>query len=60
MLVKTIILFLGAMAILGLIGKALFPGAITRAMKKRVGPPVCKSCGRYVLARSGCDCGKKG
>ena len=62
MLVKVVILFLAGMALIGLIGKWLFPGAITRAVSRRVGakPATCQRCGRYVIGKSGCDCAKKG
>ena len=61
MLLKIVILFLGGMALIGLIGKALFPGAISRSVKKRVGfakPSRCRACGRYLIGKGGCDCGK--
>ena len=60
-LLKIFILFLGGMALIGLIGKALFPGAISRSVKNRVArvkPPRCRSCGRYLIGKGGCDCGK--
>ena len=63
MLVKIFILFLGGMALIGLIGKWLFPGAIRRAVTKRVSltkPSRCGQCGRYLIGQGGCDCGKKG
>jgi hypothetical protein len=63
MLVKIFILFLGGMALIGLIGKWLFPGAIGRAVSKRVAvakPSRCRACGRYLIGTGGCDCGKKG
>lgn len=61
MLLKIFILFLGGMALIGLIGKALFPGAISRSVKKRVGfakASRCRACGRYLIGKGGCDCGK--
>jgi hypothetical protein len=63
MLVKIFILFLGGMALIGLIGKWLFPGAIRRVVTKRVSlakPSRCGQCGRYLIGQGGCDCGKKG
>ncbi|OYU19483.1 MAG: hypothetical protein CFE34_05205 [Rhodobacteraceae bacterium PARR1] len=75
MLVKTVILFLGVMAIIGFIGSKLFPGSITRRMKNSLTPgklggkpesksggkhPRCPSCGRYLIGKGGCDCRKKG
>ncbi|MCU0815279.1 MAG: hypothetical protein MUF74_02000 [Cypionkella sp.] len=60
MLLKTILVFLLAMVLLGMIGKALFPGAMSRGMKRITRRnPVCKACGRYVIGKT-CDCGKKG
>lgn len=61
MLLKIFILFLGGMALIGLIGKALFPGAISRTVKKRAAlakPSRCRACGRYLIGKGGCDCGK--
>ncbi len=61
MMVKAVILFLLGMVVIGMIGKVLFPGAIGRAVRKRIGPvPTCGRCGRYVIGSKGCDCGKKG
>jgi hypothetical protein len=60
-LLKVFILFLGGMALIGLIGKWLFPGAISRSVKKRVAfakPSRCRTCGRYLIGKGGCDCGK--
>ena len=40
---------------------ALFPGKLGRIAqlrRKSVTPPVCPSCGRYIIGSSGCDCGK--
>jgi hypothetical protein len=60
MLVKAIIIFLAAMALLGMVGKWLFPGAISRSLQRRAGPHKCPACGRYLMGRSKCDCGHKG
>ncbi|MFP5480162.1 MAG: hypothetical protein ACLGIE_10815 [Alphaproteobacteria bacterium] len=59
MLFKIILVFLLAMVLVALIGRALFPGALPRVMRKRKGPPVCDRCGRYLIGRKGCDCGGK-
>lgn len=56
MLVKTILVFLLVMALVGLIGKALFPGAMRKVMPKA---PVCRKCGRYVVGKT-CGCDKRG
>ena len=61
MLFKIILVFLLAMALVGMIGKALFPGKlgkIAQLRRKSLKPPVCPKCGRYMLGASGCDCGK--
>ncbi len=61
MLFKVSILFLLGMVVIAMIGKLLFPGAIGRAVRKRIGPASsCGRCGRYVIGSNGCDCGKKG
>ncbi|GAB1479825.1 hypothetical protein MASR2M74_23930 [Paracoccaceae bacterium] len=63
MLIKTIFVFLLAMAAVGMIGNALTKGGITRSAKKRLGlrPATrCRRCGRYVIGTTGCDCDKKG
>lgn len=57
MLVKVIIVFLGFMAIIAFIGRALFPSALPRVLKKRQGPRRCGKCGRYLIGQKTCDCG---
>lgn len=60
MLIKLTVVFLGGMAIIGLLGNLLFPGALQRGVKKRLAaakPAVCGRCGRYVIGKS-CDCTK--
>jgi hypothetical protein len=61
MLVKIIIIFLLAMVLVGMIGKLLFPSAMSgrKRLQDPRKPPVCKHCGRYVIGTS-CDCTKKG
>ena len=59
MLVKTILVFLGLMVLVALIGRALFPSALPRALRKDRKPPVCAKCGRYLIGRKTCDCGGK-
>ena len=59
MLLKTIIVFLGAMVLIALIGRALFPGALPKVLRKKSSPPVCDKCGRYLIGRKTCDCGGK-
>lgn len=61
MLVKVVILFLAAMALIGLIGKLLFPATFRRIASRKVAlgkPSRCRRCGRYLLGKGGCDCGK--
>jgi hypothetical protein len=59
MLVKTIIVFLGLMALIALIGRAFFPSALPRVLRKQSGPPVCSKCGRYLIGTKTCDCDSK-
>ena len=59
-LVKVVILFLGAMVLLGMVGNWLMPGAIKRGVAKRLQPAKCARCGRFRIGRSTCDCGRKG
>ena len=61
MLVKVVILFLAGMVLIGLIGKVLFPRAFKRMASKAAilpKPARCGRCGRYLLGKGGCDCGK--
>jgi hypothetical protein len=59
MLFKIILIFLILMVIVALIGRALFPSALPRVMRKTSSPPVCDRCGRYIIGRKTCDCGGK-
>jgi hypothetical protein len=56
MLLKIILVFLGLMVLVALIGRALFPSALPRILRKDRSPPVCAKCGRYLIARKTCDC----
>ncbi|MBU9697851.1 hypothetical protein GU927_008315 [Rhodobacteraceae bacterium HSP-20] len=61
MLVKFVILFLAAMALVGFVGKLLFPASFRRitTIRPALGKPSrCRRCGRYLLGKGGCDCGK--
>ena len=62
MLVKVIIVFLLAMVAVGMVGKALFPGALTRTVTRRMrgrsGVARCGACGRDVVGTKPCICGK--
>ncbi|WP_333814237.1 hypothetical protein [Tabrizicola sp.] len=57
MLVKVIIVFLGFMALIAFIGRALFPSALPRVLRKRPGAPRCGRCGRYLIGEKTCSCG---
>ena len=57
MLFKIILVFLGAMVLIAMVGRALFPSKMPRLMRKRDKPPVCAKCGRYLIGRKDCDCG---
>ncbi|MBA3911762.1 MAG: hypothetical protein C0524_18275 [Rhodobacter sp.] len=59
MLVKIILVFLGLMVLVALIGRASFPSALPRALRKDRKPPVCARCGRYLIGGKACDCGGK-
>ena len=59
MLVKIILLFLLAMVMVALIGRAFFPSALPRAMQKGSRSPRCAKCGRYLIGQTTCDCGGK-
>lgn len=59
MLTKIIFVFLLAMVLIALIGRALFPGALPKVLRKKSSPPVCGKCGRYLIGRKTCDCGGK-
>ena len=59
MLVKVIFVFLGLMVLVALIGRALFPSALPRVLRKRQAAPVCAKCGRYLIGQATCDCGDK-
>jgi hypothetical protein len=59
MLVKIIFLFLLAMVLIALIGRAFFPSALPRLMRKRAGAPRCTECGRPLIGQKACDCGGK-
>ena len=59
MLFKIIFVFLAAMVLIALIGRALFPGALPRVMQKRKVAAVCSKCGRPLIGHKPCDCGGK-
>jgi hypothetical protein len=57
MLFKVILVFLGAMVLVALIGRALFPSALPRVMRKRQVAKKCNRCGRPLVGQAPCDCG---
>jgi hypothetical protein len=57
MMVKAVIVFLGLIVLVALIGRAVFPSALPRVLRKSSGTPVCPRCGRYLIGRKTCDCG---
>ena len=60
MLIKSVILFLLAMVLIGMVGNLLFPGAIGRGIRGRVVTRAlfCKFCGRKLLPSGRCSCGR--
>lgn len=59
MLVKVILLFLLAMALIGMIGKVLFPDATSRLMRRKKAVSACRSCGKPLIGKGNCTCGGK-
>jgi hypothetical protein len=60
MLVKTVLVFLLGMLLVGMIGRALFPGALGRVARRTLTsrkPGTCKRCGSYVIGTGPCPCG---
>ncbi len=57
MLVKIIFIFLGLMVLIALIGRALFPSALPRIMRKSDAARRCRACGRPQIGTRPCDCG---
>ncbi|WP_112308928.1 hypothetical protein [Pseudogemmobacter bohemicus] len=57
MIWKIILIFLCAMALVGMIGKVMFPNArMLRGRPARGGK--CQNCGRPLIGRGPCDCRK--
>ncbi len=59
MLVKVILVFLLAMVIVAMVGKALFPGAMSRLSPLKRRKAVCRACGRPLIGKSDCGCGAR-
>jgi hypothetical protein len=52
MLVKVVVLFLVIMAVLAMFGRLRIPGLRGRDTRK------CSRCGRFLIGKGPCDCGK--
>lgn len=62
MLVKAVLLFLLVMVVIAMLGNAMFPGAIGRGVRRRLGAgraKTCPRCGRHLIGTSDCTCGGK-
>ena len=61
-MVKAVLAFLLIMVLIGMIGNALsggwLKGFVTRKMSRGM-VDTCPRCGRYMIGKSGCDCGKR-
>jgi hypothetical protein len=60
MLVKSILLFLLGMALIAMIGRALFPGSVRRLVHRRsaaLKPGTCPRCGTHIIGKGPCACG---
>lgn len=55
MMVKIVTLFLLAMVLVGMVGKALFPGSMPKVTRRK--GKYCSDCGRPLIGKS---CGCKG
>jgi hypothetical protein len=60
MVIKLVIFFLIAMAVLGMFGRFKLPGAGKLSKLAQKKPRKCPKCGRYVLGKAPCDCGRRG
>ena len=56
MLVKIVFVFLLAMVIVAMFGKALFPGAMSRLSPLRRKSTACARCGRPQIGKAPCEC----
>ena len=60
-MVKAVLLFLIVMAVLAMFGRLRFPGGRKNLPGKPgpLGKPgTCPKCGRFLIGKSGCDCGE--
>lgn len=61
-MVKAVLLFLVVMAVLAMFGRLRFPGSKKKLPGKPgalAKPGTCPKCGRFLIGKSGCDCGQK-
>lgn len=60
MMIKTALVFLALMVLVAMLGRAFFPTATGRIMRRAV-PRLarCDSCGRHLIGRTGCSCKSK-
>lgn len=58
MLVKIIILFLLAMAVLAMVGRLRLPRGKPKPPRVK-GPVICGKCGSYILGDGPCACGAR-
>ncbi len=61
-MIKAVLVFLVIMAVIAMIGNALFPGALTQSVKNRLRlkpAAKCNSCGRHLIGTQGCSCKKR-
>jgi hypothetical protein len=59
MLVKVVLLFLLAMVLVAMVGRALFPGALRRGPSRLppAKPATCPRCGSFLIGAGPCTCG---
>ncbi len=61
-MVKAALIFLLVMLLIGMIGNLLTGGRLKGIVTRKVSRGMvntCPRCGRYLIGKSGCDCGKK-
>lgn len=56
MLVKTVLIFLLVMLLIGMVGKLLFPRTAARMRWRRGGAATCPACGRPLIGQAPCGC----
>jgi len=61
MLLKVITIFLGAMVLVALVGRAIYPSALPKVLRRRdrkgLAAQSCRHCGKPRIGRAPCDCG---